>query len=113
MVKEVKRELERHLDTLWEYQQHLFDQGHTFWHCDSQDRSHNKPFYYYQINRSTNMSTCSTCYKLMENRKKIRSIEKLMGKWLTPLWTNHTEDNIKKRMSVSNSSEFNPNYQYL
>lgn len=103
-----------HLETLKEFQSHLFQQGHTFWHCDSQDEEHKKPFYYYQINRSKHMSTCSTCYKLMENRKKIREVEKLLNVPLTPFITNHTDQNHVKRMNVSGGSRggFNVNHSY-
>jgi hypothetical protein len=109
----MKKLLEEHLKTLWTFQQHLFEQGHTFWHCDAQDEAHNKPFYYYQINKSRNMSTCSTCYQLMENRRKIRAIERQLGLPLTPFITSERKEEHIKRMSVSSSSEWNPNYRYL
>ena len=105
--------LKNHLKDLNEFQDELFDKGHTFWHCDAQDSTHNKPFYYYQINRTTNMSTCSTCHKLIENRKKIRKIEKELGIELTPLTSNFKTEEHLKRMSVKNASDFNPNYSYL
>ena len=113
MNKELKKALEAHLKTLWEYQQSLFAQGHTFWYCDSQDESHKKPFYYYQINKSVNMATCSTCQTLMENRKKIRAVEKQLGLELTPFYTNHREESHVKNVSVKNKSDFNPNYAYM
>lgn len=110
---DVKKALEEHLKTLKEFQDHLFNQGHTFWHCDAQDASHNKPFYYFQINRSTHMSTCSTCYQLMQNRKKIRAIEKELGLPLTPLTSNIKELEHVKRMSISDKGDFNPNFHYM
>ena len=113
MDKELKKSLENNLKDLKEFQDHLFEQGHTFWFCDSQDEDHKKPFYYYQINRTQNMATCSTCYKLIENRKKIRTIEKILGIELTPLTSNIKEVKHLQRMSVSNGSEWNPNYAYV
>jgi hypothetical protein len=113
MKNKITVQLRKHLADLWDHQQTLFDQGHTFWHCDAQDASHNKPFYYYQINRSTHMSTCSTCYKLMENRKKIREIEKMLNMPQTPLWTDEKQSEHVKRISVKNGSEWNPNFAYI
>ena len=95
MTKNEIKLIQDHIKTLENYQQHLFRDGHTFWHCSMQDNEpHNKPFYYYQINRSVTMSTCSTCNALMENRRKIRSLQKLIGTELTPLYTNLTWDQL-------------------
>ena len=102
-----------HLSDLERFQAHLFEQGHTFWFCDAQYSEHNKPFYYYQINRTRHMATCGTCYELIENRKKIRAIQKQLGIELTPLTTNFKETKHVKRMSVSSASDFNPNHSYL
>lgn len=113
MDKELTKALENNLKDLFDFNESLFDQGHTFWHCDGQDQEHKKPFYYYQINRTTHMSTCSTCYKLIENRKKIRAIQKKLGIDLLPLITNYKEETHVKRISVKNSNDFNPNYNYL
>jgi len=113
MDKKTKRILKDCLKMLESCQTALFEKGHDFWHCDAQDEAHKKPFYYYQINKSKNMSTCSTCYALMENRKRIRTVQKLLGLPLTPFITDFKEDFHQKRMSVSNSSEWNPNYRYI
>jgi hypothetical protein len=113
MDKNLKKALENNLKDLKDFQENLFDQGHTFWHCDAVDEQKKMPFYYFQRNRTVNMSTCSVCYKLIENRKKIRAIEKLLGIEQTPLRTTFTVENHIKQMSVSNASEWNPNYNYL
>ena len=89
MDAQLKKALESHLKTLWDYQRSLFERGHTFWFCQGRDTEHNKPFYYYQINKSQQMATCSTCYSLMENRKHIRKIQRDLGLPLTPFYTNH------------------------
>ena len=114
MDKQLKKALEAHLDTLETIQSQLFDIGHTFWFCDGEDATHNKPFYYYQINRTRNMATCSTCRSLIENRKKIRAIQKQLGIELTPLHTNFKEENHVKRISVrgGGNPDFNPNVSY-
>ncbi len=88
--KELKLIL-NNINTLEKFQENLFERGHTFWHCNAQDVEHNKPFYYYQINKSKHMSTCSTCSQLMENRKEIRRLQKLIGVEQTPLYTNYTD----------------------
>jgi hypothetical protein len=49
----------------------------------------------------------------MDNRLKIRKLERLLGLKVTPLKTDFETENHVKRMSVRNSSEFNPNYNYL
>lgn len=113
MDNKLKKALEDNLNNLIEFQNHLFEQGHNFWFCDTEDKDHNKPFYYYQINRTRHMATCGTCYKLIENRKKIRSIQKQLGVELIPLTSDFKETKHIKRMSVSNSSDFNPNHSYL
>jgi hypothetical protein len=99
-----------HIETLREYQDSLIDQGHTFWFCDAMDDEHRKPFYFFQINRTRNMATCSTCYKLIENRKKIRKLQKLTGEKQDPLWTNFKEEEHVKRMCVKGSGNVNHEY---
>jgi len=113
MDKQTRKALLIALKALEDRQQDLFEMGHTFWHCDAQDDDHKKPFYYYQINRSVGMSTCSTCYKLMENRRAIRKVQKLLGLPLLPFTSNYKVDKHVQNMSVSNASMFNPNYDYL
>ena len=113
MESKIKALLYKQIEFLEDHQQTLFDKGHTFWFCDSQDIDHNKPFYYYQINRTQNMATCSTCYKLIELRKEIRAIQKLLKIELTPLITNFKNENLVKNISVNNKSDFNPNYSYM
>lgn len=113
MDSKLKKALEDNLRDLKEFQEHLFDQGHDFWHCDAVDDTKKMPYYYYQRNRRVHMSTCSTCHKLMDNRLKIRKLERLLGLKVTPLKTEFETENHVKRMSVRNSSEFNPNYNYL
>lgn len=115
-INETQKALKRCLDSLHDHQATLFEQGHDFWHCDAHDtnsRGEYIPFRYYQTNRSIHMSTCGTCYKLMELRKQIRQVEKLLSLPLTPLYTKITSKNKVKRMCVNDSSEFNPNYNYL
>lgn len=112
-MKKLDKALKAHLQTLILLQDTLFEKGHDFWHCDSQDEEHKKPFYYYQINRVVNMSTCGTCQKLIENRKRIRSIQKQLGVTLLPLWTNEKSEEHVIRMSVSDSRVCNPNYRYI
>lgn len=105
------------IKTLEDHQQTLFEHGHDFWYCDAYDTNDKtgvyKPFRYYQTNRTQSMATCGNCQKLMELRKEIRKFQKLAGIEQTPLFTNFTELNKVKRMSVNNKSEFNPNYAYL
>lgn len=105
------------LDALIDHQSTLFDQGHTFWHCDMHDKDERTgetiPFRYYQTNRTVHMSTCSTCYKLLDLRKQIRQVEKLLGMPQTPIHTRFTTSDNIKRMSVNSASEWNPNYSYL
>ena len=113
MENKEKKYLEAHLKTLIEFQSHIFDQGHNFWYCDAEDEERNMPFYFYQINRSKHMGTCGNCSKLMSLRKEIRGIEKLLGLTLTPFITRFKEERHIKRISVSNSSEWSPNYSYL
>lgn len=108
--------LKKLLDSLLDHQSTIFEMGHSFWHCDMHDTNNKgeyKPFRYYQTNRSTHMSTCGNCYKLMELRKQIRAVENLMGIPQTPLFSNITEKEKVKRISVNNASMFNPNYSYL
>lgn len=108
--------LERLLNSLIDHQSTIFEQGHDFWYCDAYDTNDKgvyKPFRYYQTNRSQNMATCGNCQKLMELRKEIRAVEKQLGRPLTPLYTNITNDEAVKRISVQNASIFNPNYSYL
>jgi len=111
--RKLKKALNNNLKDLKEFQNSLFEQGHVFWYCDGQDKQHGKPFYYYQINKTVNMATCHTCYKLIENRKKIRNIEKILGIDLTPLTSNFKETKHLQRMSISSKSEWNPNASYL
>lgn len=108
--------LQKCLDSLIDHQQTLFDTGHTFWHCDAHDtndKGEYKPFRYYQTNRTVSMSTCGNCQKLMELRKEIRKIEKFLKLPLTPFHTNFTSLDKAKRMSVKDTSPFNPNYNYM
>lgn len=112
--KTLEKAIQDHIDTLKDFQNELFERGHDFWHCDAIDASKGMPFWYYQRNRSVNMSTCGTCQKLMELRRKIRKLESvLFGTPNTPLRTDFKELKHVQRMHVSSSSEFNPNYQYL
>lgn len=105
------------IKALEDHQSSLFEQGHTFWHCDMADTNtrtnETLPFRYYQTNRSVHMSTCSTCSKLMELRKEIRKWQKLANIYLTPLHTRFTTPDHVKRMSVKDSREYNINYSYL
>lgn len=112
-MKNLKKALLNNIKDLKDFQNHLFENGHDFWHCDAQDKEHKKPFYYFQINRTKHMSTCGTCQKLIENRKKIRAIQKLLGIDQDPLTSNFKEVNHIKRMSVSDSRTANPNYNYI
>lgn len=111
MEKEHIKAIKEHIETLRDFQNELMDRGHTFWFCDTQDAEHNKPFYYFQINRTRNMATCSTCYKLIENRKKIRRLQKMIGEQQDPLYTNYRETEHVKRISVKGTG--NVNYEYL
>jgi len=113
MDKNLKKALENNLKDLIEFQEHLFEQGHNFWHCDSVDDAKKMPFYYFQRNRTLNMSTCSICYKLIENRKKIRAIEKQLGIEQTPLRTAFTVESHVKRIFITNNSVWNPNSKFL
>jgi hypothetical protein len=115
MDKKLKKALEAHLETLETIQSELFDIGHTFWFCDAEDESHKKPFYYYQINRTRKMATCSICNSLIRNRKRIRAIQKELGIELTPLYTNFKEEKHIKRLSVRGGGNpgFNPNLSYV
>lgn len=107
-----KTDVEKHLETLFRFQEHLFEQGHDFWHCDSMDREKGMPFYYYQRNRTVSMSTCGTCQTLMENRRLIRAIQKQLGLEQNPLTTNHKEVEHVSRVCTG-GGDFNPNFQYI
>lgn len=111
MKNEIK-EAKAHLKTLLRFQEHLIDQGHTFWHCDAVDKEKGMPFYYYQRNRSVSMSTCSVCQSLMENRKLIRSLQKKLGMDQIPLISNIKEKEHVVRVSTG-AGLFNPNFQYI
>lgn len=102
-----------HIATLEAFQDHIFEQGHTFWHCAMRDTTTGKPFAYYQANRGVQMSTCGNCQKLMELRREIRKLQKQIGVEQTPLRTNITGENVLPRISVNNNSIYNPSYQFL
>lgn len=112
-----KKALEDHLETLLDFQDEMFKKGHTYWHCDSSDYNERMdeylPFRYYQTHRSKNMSTCGTCYRLMENKLKIRAIQKKLGLPVQPLRTRIASEEKIHHMSISDTSEWNPNYRYL
>lgn len=110
--KQVVKAIKSHIETLRSFQEKLFNQGHTFWHCDAEDEAHNKPFYYFQINKTRDMSTCSTCYQLIENRKKIRNLQKMIGEQQDPLYTNFTSEAHIKKISVNRNSGVNFDYLY-
>lgn len=101
---------------LEDHQQTIFEQGHSFWHCDASDtndKGEYKPFRYYQTNRTKHMSTCGNCYKLMELRKQIRALQRAIGVPLTPLFTNHTETKAIRQISVKGCATiFNVNASY-
>ena len=93
--------IKAHIKTLEEFQSHIFEEGHTFWYCDMQDKERSRPFYYYQINRSKNMCTCSNCYELMRLRREIRKLQKEVNIELTPLRYKFTNDDQEKRIMVT------------
>lgn len=100
------KDKKEHLKTLLQFYNHLLDQGHTFWHCSAQDELHNKSYYYVQIHRSKHMSTCSTCYKLIELKKKIRQIQKELGMKQWPLkW--YQDNSSPAPISANNESPIN------
>lgn len=110
MDKKHIKSIKEHIETLRDYQEMLMDKGHDFWFCDAMDEEHNKPFYYFQINKTKAMATCGTCYKLIENRKKIRELQKQIGEKQDPLHTDFKEEEHVKRMSVSGTGNVNHSY---
>jgi len=110
MNKQFIKAVKEHIKTLREFQDELFERGHTFWYCDAQDNTHNKPFYYFQINRTQHMATCSTCHQLIENRKKIRKLQKSIGIEQDLLYTNYSEEEHVKRVSVNSIHGCNHDY---
>ncbi|MDA3854133.1 MAG: hypothetical protein PF444_07835 [Bacteroidales bacterium] len=110
LTKEYIKSVKEHIETLRDFQESLMDAGHTFWFCDAMDDEHKKPFYYFQINRTRNMATCSTCYKLIENRKKIRRLQKMIGEKQDPLHTNFKELEHVKRISISSKGSVTHTY---
>jgi len=113
MKTETIKAIQSHLKDLERFQKTLFEAGHNFWHCDAVDGEHKRPFHYYQRNKHVNMSTCGTCSDLMENRLKIRKLQRQLGIEQIPLKTNIKEVEHIKRMYVKNASECNPNYSYI
>ena len=114
MTNKEKRAVLAHIESIKDHMNTLFDQGHTFWHCDTQDRKHGMPFYYYQRNVSKRMSTCPTCYKLMELKRKLRELQAKIGIKQDPLRTEYKEAKHVKRISVSSGGnpDCNPNLDY-
>ena len=96
-----------HINTLLEFQQHIFAQGHTFWHCAMRDTETGKPFAYYQENRTMGMSTCSNCQKLMELRRKIRKLQKGIGVEQMPIRTNIKDEQFVDIVTVQNIHNLN------
>jgi len=113
MDSKQKKSILEHIKTLEDYQEYLFNIGHNYWACDMEDKERKMPFYFYQRNRSKLMVTCGTCYKLMEIKRKIRTLQKEIGAEQNPLITNYKEREHVKRMHVTNSSMWNPNAQYI
>ena len=58
---------------------HLYDMGHSFWHCAAIDNDKNKSFYYVSINRTRHMSTCSNCEQIMNNNRLIIHLKKQLN----------------------------------
>ena len=96
-----------HIKTLLEFQSHIFEQGHTFWHCAMRDTETGKPFAYYQENRTVHMSTCNNCQKLMELRREIRALQKSIGAEQMPILTNIKDEQFVDIVTVQNIHNLN------
>lgn len=100
-----------YLNLLIEFYNFVLEQGHTFWACSAEDTERNRPYYYVQIHRTVGMKTCSNCQTLIELKTRIRRVQKALGLPQWPLYYKVNGDAVK--LVASDSSPFNPNYQYL